>query len=99
VATLVARNENAAMVAPMMGSGGVCVRRESGISRFCFGAFGRNLASVAVKIFFTLFYFIKNVCTFSAILKDNVAINFIILQLRIGPFPSLYCKDQLVDAV
>jgi hypothetical protein len=30
VATLVARNTNEAMIAPMVGSGGVCVGRESG---------------------------------------------------------------------
>jgi phosphotransferase system IIB component len=33
VATLVGRNANKAMVAPMVGSGGVCVWRESGFRR------------------------------------------------------------------
>jgi hypothetical protein len=33
VATLVARNANEAMVALMVGSGGVCVWRESGVRR------------------------------------------------------------------
>jgi hypothetical protein len=33
VATLVARNANKAMVAPVVGSGGVCVWRESGDRR------------------------------------------------------------------
>jgi hypothetical protein len=39
----------------VMGSGGVCVGRslESG-SRFCVGAFGSSLASVAVKMFLLL---------------------------------------------
>jgi hypothetical protein len=53
VATLGERNADEAMVARMVGSGGVCVWRksvESGV-RFCVGAFGRNLASVAVKTF------------------------------------------------
>jgi hypothetical protein len=35
----------------MMGSGGVCVWRESGVRRFCVGAVGVNLASVDVKMF------------------------------------------------
>jgi hypothetical protein len=49
---VVARNANEAVVALMVGSGGVCVRRESGVRRsFCVGAFGRNLASVAVNMF------------------------------------------------
>jgi hypothetical protein len=33
VATLVARNANECMMAPMVGSGGVCVWRESGFNR------------------------------------------------------------------
>jgi hypothetical protein len=49
VETLVARNANDAMVAPMVGSGGVCSLESGG--RFCVGAFGRNLASVTVKMF------------------------------------------------
>jgi hypothetical protein len=32
-ATLAARNTNEAMVAPMVGSGGICVWRESGVRR------------------------------------------------------------------
>jgi hypothetical protein len=42
------------------GSGGVCVFRESGIRlslRFYVGAFGRNLASVALQVFSRLFLF------------------------------------------
>jgi hypothetical protein len=65
------------MVAPMMGSGGVCVWQESGVRlcRFCVGAFGRNQASVAVKIFLHLIYFIKKIYTFytfNAICKDII---------------------------
>jgi hypothetical protein len=33
MATLVARNTNEVMVAPVVGSGGVCVWRESGVRR------------------------------------------------------------------
>jgi hypothetical protein len=45
--------------------------------RFCVGAFGRNLSSIAVNMFSHLIYFIKKFskfCTFSAICKGNVAI-------------------------
>jgi hypothetical protein len=73
VATLVARNSNEAMV----GSGVVCVCLESD-RRFCEGAFGMNLVSVAVNMFSHLIYFIKifyTFCTSNAICKDNVAIN------------------------
>jgi hypothetical protein len=85
VATLVARNANEATVAPMVGSGGVCVWRESVESggRFCVGAFGRNLASVVVKSFSGLIYFIKKFYkdfTFNAICKDNAAIKCITVQ-------------------
>jgi hypothetical protein len=56
VKTLVARNANEAVVAHMVESafGGSL---ESG--RFCVCAFGRNLASIAVKTFSHLNYFIK----------------------------------------
>jgi hypothetical protein len=50
---------------------------ESG-GRFCVGAFGRNLTSVAVKMFSHVVYFIKTFykfCTFNVICKDNAAIN------------------------
>jgi hypothetical protein len=43
---------------------------------FCVGAFGRNLASVAVKMFSHLIYFIKifyKRCSSSAICKDDAA--------------------------
>jgi hypothetical protein len=46
-ATLVARNANKVVVTPMVGSGGVWSQAVG----FCVGAFGRNLASVAVKMF------------------------------------------------
>jgi hypothetical protein len=45
---------------------------------FCVGAFGRNLASVAVKMFSHLIYFLKKFykcCTFNAICRDNAATN------------------------
>jgi hypothetical protein len=58
VATLAAKNANDAMVAPMVEFGGVAFgwSLESG-GRFCVGAFGRNLASVAVKMFSHLIQF------------------------------------------
>jgi hypothetical protein len=64
VATLVARNANETVVASAFGGS-----LESGC-RFCVGAFGRNLASVAVKMFSHLIYFIKTFykfLTFNAI--------------------------------
>jgi hypothetical protein len=48
---------------------------ESG-GRFCVGAFGRNLAPVAVKMF--------SLCTLNAISKDNAAINCITVQNKKG---------------
>jgi hypothetical protein len=47
---------------------------------FCVGAFGCNLASVAVNMFSHLIYLIYKICTCNAICKDNVAINFIPVQ-------------------
>jgi hypothetical protein len=88
VATVVARNANEAMMAPMVGPGGSL---ESG-GRFCVGAFGRNLTSVAVKMFSHLIYFIKKFykfCIFNAIRKDNFAINFIAVQHKESSFPSV----------
>jgi hypothetical protein len=80
------------MVAPMMGLaesafGGSL---ESG-GRFCVGAFGRNLASVAVKMFSHLIYFKKEFykfCTFNAICKYDAAVNCITVQHKKGPFLS-----------
>jgi hypothetical protein len=92
MATLVARNANEAMVTPVVGSGGVCVWRESGVRRsvLC-GAFGWNLASVAVKMFSRLIYFMKKFykcCTLNAICKDNAAVNCITVPHKTGLFPS-----------
>jgi hypothetical protein len=59
--------------------------------RFCVGAFGRNLASVAVKIFSHSVYFIQKLykfCTFNASCNDNAAINCTTFQHRYGSFPS-----------
>jgi hypothetical protein len=57
VPTLAARNKNQTMVVPVVGSafGGSL---ESG-GRFCVGAFGRNLASVAMKMLSHLIYLKK----------------------------------------
>jgi hypothetical protein len=70
VTTLLARNENEAMV----GSGGVCVWWESVVWSqavvFCVGVFGRNLASVTMNMFSHLMCFIKKnykFCTFHMI--------------------------------
>jgi hypothetical protein len=59
---VVARNANEAVLVPMVGSGDVCDWRslESG-GRFRVGAFSSNLASVAVKMFTHLVYYIKTV--------------------------------------
>jgi hypothetical protein len=89
VVTLVARNANEAVV----GSGG---SPKSGC-RFYVGAFGRNLASVAVKMFSHLIYFIKKFYrffTFDAICKDNAAINCIV-QHKKGSFPSTLTDQTL----
>jgi hypothetical protein len=75
VATVVARNANESMV-------GLAESALVG-GRFCVGAFGRNLASGAVKVFSHLIYFIAKLytfCTFNAICKDNVTINCITVQ-------------------
>jgi hypothetical protein len=64
--------------------GGVWRSLESG-GRFCVGAFGRNLASVAVKMFFA-FKSLHTLCTFCAICKNN-AVNCITVQQK-GLFPS-----------
>jgi hypothetical protein len=69
VATLVARNANEAIVAPMVGSGGDCVWHESGFSRR--------------TDVFTLICSIKKFykfSTFNAIFKDNAAINCVTVK-------------------
>jgi hypothetical protein len=63
---------------------------ESG-DRFCVGVFGRNLVSVAVKMFSHLIFSSKKFdgfCTFNAICKDNSAINCVIVQHKGGSFAS-----------
>jgi hypothetical protein len=54
---------------------------ESG-GRFFVGAFGKNLASFAMKMFPHLIYYINEFykCTFNAICKENAAINCITAQ-------------------
>jgi hypothetical protein len=75
VATLVATNEMVFMV----GSGGVCFASFCSFKlgrQFCVGAFGRSMASVAVKLFSCVIYFKKKFykyCTFNEIFQDNVA--------------------------
>jgi hypothetical protein len=80
VATLVARNTNEAMVAPMVGSAFGGSLESSG--QFCVGALGGNVASVAVKMFPHLIYSKKlyTFCTFNAIYKDSATINCITVQ-------------------
>jgi hypothetical protein len=58
---------------------------ESG-GRFCVGAFGRNVASVAVNMFSCLIYFIRR-CTFNAICKAKVAIKYNSMSLQ-GSMPQ-----------
>jgi hypothetical protein len=70
--------------------GGVWRSLESG-GRFCVRAFGKNLTSVAEKMFTHLIYFLKKFykfCTFNAIFKENDAINFIRLLFNANKFHS-----------
>jgi hypothetical protein len=61
VASLVARNANEAVVAPRWDlAESVFGGSQESVGRFCIGAFGRKLASVAVKTFSHLILF-KNV--------------------------------------
>jgi hypothetical protein len=51
--------------------------------RFRVGAFGRNLAEVAVKMFLHLMHFkskFYKCCAFNAICKNNAATNCVIVQ-------------------
>jgi hypothetical protein len=61
--------------------GGLWRSLESG-GRFCVGVFGRNLASVAFKMFSHSVFFIKKFykCTFNAICRDNAAVDRIAFQ-------------------
>jgi hypothetical protein len=97
--TLVARNANDAMVAPMVGSAGVCVWLDSGPDgRLNDIAFGRNLASVAVKMLPHLIYLIKELCTFlrSTRFANNAAINYITVQHKKVSLPSTLTGHTLV---
>jgi hypothetical protein len=90
---MVARNAVETVVARIVGSGGACVWPESGDSRFCVGAFGRNLFSVAVRMFSHLIYLINRFYkyyTFNAVYKDNSAINCITVEHRKDSFPSTF---------
>lgn len=59
--TLEARNADEAMVAPVVGSGGVCVwsKSKSQAVNFVLVPFGTNLASVVLKIFSHLINLVK----------------------------------------
>jgi hypothetical protein len=46
---------------------------------FCVRTFGRDVVSVAVKMFTDIFY---EFCTFNAICKDNAAINCLLLNTK-----------------
>jgi hypothetical protein len=68
-------------------------------SQFCVGAFGRNLASVTVKMFSHIVYFIKKFykfCTFNAICIDNTAINCITVQHKKVSFMSTLMGHKLL---
>jgi hypothetical protein len=70
------KNTNMAVVALMVGSDEGWSVKLGG--RFCFSAFGRNLASVTVKLFSHLIYVIMKFYiyyTYRAICKDNPAKN------------------------
>jgi hypothetical protein len=57
---------------------------ESG-GRFCVGVSGRNLFSVAVKMFSHVIYFTKKLykcCTLNAIYKDSAEIQCITIQQK-----------------
>jgi hypothetical protein len=84
VATVVARNANDAMV----GSGGICVRRESGVRRsvLCWCVWQEPGFSRREDVF--TFYALHGFCTFNVICKDNAAINCITVQHKRGSFRS-----------
>jgi hypothetical protein len=70
---------------------------ESG-GRFCVGAFCRDLASVAVKIFSRLIYFVRKVYkrTFNTNCKDNAVINCITFQQKKVSYPSTLTGHTLL---
>jgi hypothetical protein len=65
--TLVARNVNEAMVAPMMVSGGVCIWRESGIKRsgLCFYVWQESVFSRSENVFTLNLVFFINFINFT----------------------------------
>jgi hypothetical protein len=76
VATVVARNANEVIMVLMVGLAESVFGRSLELgSQFCVGAFGRNLASVAMKIF--SHYFTKKFYKFCIF---NTAINCITVQ-------------------
>jgi hypothetical protein len=84
MATAVVRNAKEAMVAPMVGSGGVCVWRESGVRRsvLCC-AFGKESG----------FSRREDVFTFNLIKKDILLILYFQCDLQ-RRYCSLYCSTQ-----
>jgi hypothetical protein len=59
--------------------------------QFCVNEFGRNLASVAMKMLSHLIRFIKKFhkfCAFNVICMDDAAVNCITVQHKKGSFPS-----------
>jgi hypothetical protein len=89
VATLITRNPNDSNMSPVVGSARVCLvgvwNLESG-GRSCVSALDRTLASVAVKMFSSLSYFLRNciqLFTFSAIIKDCAEIKYITGQYKL----------------
>jgi hypothetical protein len=91
-----------AMVVCMVGYGRVHIWRESRVRQWvCVCAFGRNQASVAVKMFSHLMYFIKKFyrCTFNVICKDNAAIKmyYCLTQKNIIPINFDESYTMLVD--
>jgi hypothetical protein len=88
MATLAERNSNEATVAPMLEFRRVCIWLDSGVRRsvsYC--VFGRNLASVTVKIFFT-FHLVYKFCISSVTCKETSARNCITVQHKRGSFLS-----------
>jgi hypothetical protein len=98
VPTLVAIYANEAMAAPMVGYGGVCFWRESGVRRsvLCWCVWQESGFSRSEDVFIKI-YFIKRFykfCTFNAICKDDSAINYITIQHKRGTFPSTLTGDN-----
>jgi hypothetical protein len=90
---------NKAMMAPVMGSGEVCVWRESGVRQsilcWCIWqgyGFSRREDVFTLNLVYKRFFY---KCTFNAICKDIAAINCITVQLKIGSFPSTLTGHML----